>query len=182
MPGRLPYQHHTHGTLLPHSIRYRFYRPYIKTACPLPAGMLFIFPNHSPLPPNIGGTGGLFFNTAQFPYVLLRKAGITCHQLIGLLFSKGIDEQKPIFAFFIKIAGNVRVIDKDLYPFLGLLAYPILESVYLFFVDLHKDGRHLFKLPPSADIKSKCIQRYRQKHEHQHKHVSHSILLKLISS
>ena len=81
-----------------------------------------------PCAPNIGGTGGLFFNTAQFPYVLLRKAGITCHQLIGLLFSKGIDEQKPIFAFFIKIAGNVRVIDKDLYPFLGLLAYPILEA------------------------------------------------------
>ena len=72
-----------------------------------------------PCAPNIGGTGGLFFNTAQFPYVLLRKAGITCHQLIGLLFSKGIDEQKPIFAFFIKIAGNVRVIDKDLHPFFG---------------------------------------------------------------
>ena len=85
-----------------------------------------MFQKHSPLPSNIGGTGGLFFNTAQFPYVLLRKAGITRHQFIGLLFSKGIDEQKPIFAFFIKIAGNVRVIDKDLYPFIGLLAYPCL--------------------------------------------------------
>lgn len=57
--------------------------------------------------PNIGRTGGLLFNTAQFPYVLLRKAGITRHQLIGLLLSKGIDEQQPVFAFLIKIAGNV---------------------------------------------------------------------------
>ena len=177
-----PCQHHTHGTLLPHSIRYRFYRPYIKTACPLSAGMPSYSKSTLPCAPNIGGTGGLFFNTAQFPYVLLRKAGISRHQLVGLLLSKGIDEQKPIFAFFIKITGNVRVIDKDLHPFLGLLAYPILESVYLFFVDLHEDGGHLFKLPPATDIKSECIQRYRQKHEHQHKHVSHSILLKLISS
>ena len=153
-----------------------------KNGMPVICRHAVIFQKHSPLPPNIGGTGGLFFNTAQFPYVLLRKAGISRHQLVGLLLSKGIDEQKPIFAFFIKITGNVRVIDKDLHPFLGLLAYPILESVYLFFVDLHEDGWHLFKLPPATDIKSECIQRYRQKHEHQHKHVSHSILLKLISS